>query len=53
MAGDEKVYSLDIYLDLHKGGWGQKPRGTLINFGIIIEAGLKEGHKINSEGGLC
>ena len=53
MAGDEKVYSIDIYLDLHKGGRGQKGHGTLGNFGIIIEAGLKEGHKINSEGGLC
>ena len=53
MAGDEKVYSLDIYLDLHKDGRGQKPRGTLVNFGIIIEAVLKEDHKINSGSGLC
>ena len=53
MAGDEKVYSLDIHLYLHKGGRGQKRRGTMVNFGIKIDSGLKEGQEINSEGELC
>ena len=53
MAGDKKVYSLDIHLDLHKGGKGQKRRGTMVNFGIKIDACLKEGQEINSGGGLC
>ena len=53
MAGDEKVYSLDIHLDLHKGGMRQKRRGTMVSFGIKIDAGLKEGQDINSGGGLC
>ena len=52
MAGDEKVYSLDIHLDLNKGGRGQKRRVTMVNFGIKIDAGLKEGQEINSGGGL-
>ena len=52
LAGDEKVYSLDIHLDLHEGGRGQKRRGTMVNFGIKIDAGLKEGQEINSGGGL-
>ena len=53
MAGNEKVYSLDIHPDLHKGGRGQKRRGTMINFGVKIDADLKEGQEINSRGGLC
>ena len=52
MAGDEKVYSLDIHLDLHNSGRGQERRGTMVNFGIKIDAGLKEGQEINSGGGL-
>ena len=50
MAGDEKVYSLDIHLDLHKGGrrrGGQERRGTMVNFGTKIDAGLKEVQEIN------
>ena len=31
---------------------GQKRRGTMVNFGIKIDAGLKEGQEINSGGGL-
>ena len=53
MARDEKIYSLDIHLDLEKGGRGQKRRGTKVSFGIKIDAGLKEGQEINSGGGLC
>ena len=53
MAGDEKVYSLDIHLDLHKGEREQKERGTMVNFGIKIDAALKEDQEINSGGGLC
>ena len=53
MAGDEKVYSLDIHLDLHKGGRGQERRGTMVNCGTKIDAGLKEGQEINCGGGLC
>ena len=52
MAGDEKVCSVDIHLDLHKGGRGQKRCGTMVNFGIKIDAGLKEGQEINSGDGL-
>ena len=61
MAGDEKVYSLDIHLNLNsstlffppsKGGRGQKQRRTMVNFGIKIDAPLKEGQEINSGGGL-
>ena len=53
MAGDEKVYSLDIHLDLHKGGRGQERHGTMVNCGTKIDAGLKEGQEINCGGGLC
>ena len=44
MAREEKGYSLDIHLDLHKGRREHERRGT---FGIKIDAGLKEGHEIN------
>ena len=40
MAGKEKVYSLDIRLDHHKGGRNQKQRRTMVNVGIKIAAGL-------------
>ena len=53
LAGDAKVYSLDIHLDLHKGGRGQEWRGTMVNFGIKTDADLKEGQEINWPGGLC
>ena len=53
LAGDEKVYSLDIRLDLHKDGRGQERRGTMVQFGIKTDAGLKEGEEINWGGGLC
>ena len=44
MAGNEK--------DLRKGGRGQERRGTMVNFGTKIDAGLKEGQAINWGGGL-
>ena len=53
LAGDEKVYSLNIHLDHHKGGQGQERRGTMVNFGTKIDAGLKEGQVINRGGGFC
>ena len=53
LSEDEKVYSLDIHLDLHKGGRGQERRGTMVNFGTKIDTGLKEGQEINWRGGLC
>ena len=53
LAGEGKVYSLDIHLDLHKGGRGQEWRGTMVNFGIKTDADLKEGQEINWPGGLC
>ena len=43
LAREEKVYSLDIRLHHHKGGRDQEQRGTMVNFGIKIDAGLKEG----------
>ena len=53
MAGDEKVYSLDIHLDLHKAGRGQEWCGTMVSFGIKIDAGLKKGQEITWWGGIC
>ena len=47
MAGGEKVYSLDIHLDLHKGGREYERRGTVVNFEIKIDAGLTESQEIN------
>ena len=47
LAGEEKVYSLDICLDHHKGGRDQEQCGTMVNFGIKIDGGLKEGQEIN------
>ena len=42
MAGEEKLYSLDIRLHHQKGGRDQEQRGTMVNFGIKIDAGLKK-----------
>ena len=46
-AGEEKIYNLDIYLDLNKGGREHERRGTVVNFDIKIGAALKESQEIN------
>ena len=53
MAGERKIYILDIHLDLHKGGRKHEGCGTVSNFEIKIGAGLKEGQEILIEGVDC
>lgn len=47
LAVEEKVYSLDIHLDLHKGGNEHDRRRTVVNLGMKVGASLKEGQEIN------
>ena len=47
LAGEENVYSLDIHLDLQKGGREHERCGTVVNFEIKIGASLKEDQEIN------